>query len=67
MTISESLSALNTSVANLQGALSTLLLAAATSGTDASAQIATLTASIEVEIAAVDAIAVAAGLDVTSV
>jgi hypothetical protein len=59
MTISTALADLNTSVANLTGAINTLLLAAATAGTDVSASLATLTASIEAEAANVDGVTAA--------
>ena len=59
MTIATALADLNTSVANLTGAINALLLAAATAGTDVSASLTDLTASIGAAATNVDGVTAA--------
>lgn len=58
MTIATALADLNTSVANLTGAINALLLGAATNGTDIAASLSTISALIETEVANVNNVTV---------
>ena len=58
MTIATALADLNTSVANLTGAINALLLGAATNGTDIAASLSTISELIETEVANVNNVTV---------